>query len=65
MFVHPKLKRVQQFRFNQETGEFVPDKDWDQYEGCQTCRGRADIDETPEGELVCTTCRAKLPRPQT
>lgn len=65
MFVNPKLKRIQAFRFNHQTGEFTPEKDWDQYEGCQTCRGRAEIAETPEGELVCNTCRAKFPKPVT
>jgi hypothetical protein len=52
-------------RFNSETGDFVAEKDWDQFENCKQCRGRADIDETPEGELVCHVCRATLPRPST
>jgi hypothetical protein len=53
------------FRFNAETGDFVAEKDWDQFENCKQCRGRAEIDETPEGELVCRICRATLPRPST
>lgn len=50
-------------RFNSETGQFVAEKDWDQFENCSQCRGRADIDETAEGDLVCRACRATLPRP--
>jgi hypothetical protein len=52
-------------RFNSETGEFVAEKDWDQFESCTQCRGRADIEETPDGALVCRVCRAHLPRPST
>ena len=59
------LPRVSFLKFNAESGEFLPDKDWDQFERCAQCRGRSDIDETPDGDLVCTTCRAVLPRPQT
>ena len=51
------------FRLNHETGDFVAEKDWDQFEACAQCRGRAEIDETPDGDLVCQTCRATLPRP--
>ena len=40
-----------------------PDKDWDQFEACERCHGRADVDETPDGDLVCAICHAKLPRP--
>ena len=51
------------FVFNDASGEFVPDKDWDQFEACKQCRGSAMIDETPDGDLVCQQCRAMLPRP--
>jgi hypothetical protein len=54
---------VARLTFNHDTGEFVPDKDWDQFEACKTCRGGADINETPEGDLMCQVCRAMLPRP--
>lgn len=53
------------FRFNTETGDFVAEKDWDQFENCKQCRGRAEIDEMPEGDLVCQVCRAALPKPST
>jgi hypothetical protein len=49
--------------FNEHTGEFIPDKDWDQFEACKQCRGGATIDETPDGDLMCQQCRAMLPRP--
>jgi len=49
--------------FNESSGEFVPDKDWDQFEACKQCRGGAMIDETPDGDLMCQQCRATLPRP--
>jgi hypothetical protein len=51
------------FRFNSDTGQFIPDKDWDQFEGCQQCKGRALIDETTDGDLICQICKATLPRP--
>lgn len=53
------------FRFNSDTGDFVSEKDWDQFENCAQCRGRAEIDETAEGDLVCQVCKATLPRPST
>lgn len=40
----------------------VKEIDWDQYENCQQCRGRAEIDEAPEGDLSCQMCRAQLPK---
>jgi hypothetical protein len=52
-------------RFNSETGEFVAEKDWEQFENCTLCRGRAQVDETADGDLICQTCRATLPRPST
>lgn len=45
--------------------EYIPDKDWDQFDGCEQCHGRAPIEETPDGDLICQICRAKLPRPST
>lgn len=56
-------RRVVILRFNHDSGQFVPDKDWDQFEACPQCRGRAIIDESPDGDLVCQTCKANLPRP--
>ena len=41
-----------------------PDKDWSAFDACETCRGAATIDDTPEGDLICATCRATLPRPE-
>ncbi|GIV85763.1 MAG: hypothetical protein KatS3mg052_2770 [Candidatus Roseilinea sp.] len=58
-------RRVAWLRFHAESGEFIPQKDWDQYENCAQCHGRAEIDETPEGDLICHLCRAMLPRPAT
>jgi hypothetical protein len=49
--------------FNSDSGEFSQDKDWDQFDTCATCRGSAQIDETPEGDLLCHVCKAVLPRP--
>jgi len=46
-------------------GNSVVQKDWDQYEQCELCRGHAEIDETQEGDLICHVCRALLPRPVT
>ncbi len=43
----------------------VTEKDWDQYEQCITCHGRAEIEETEDGGLICRVCRAMLPRPAT
>ncbi|GEM_PF-4442206 len=57
--------RITLFQFNSDTGEFVPDKDWNQFEGCQQCKGRALIDETSDGDLICHLCKATLPRPNT
>jgi hypothetical protein len=65
MILNLRPKQLHTFVFNAETGEFVPEKDWDQFEQCLTCKGRADIDELPQGDLVCRVCRATLPRPQT
>jgi hypothetical protein len=48
--------------FNSETDSFETKKDWDQYEACKTCRGGAPIDETPDGDLICATCKAAFPR---
>lgn len=56
-------RRVVMLRFNQDSGQFVSDKDWDQFESCSQCRGRASIDETPDGDLICQICKANLPRP--
>jgi hypothetical protein len=58
-----QVRDRQFFRFNTDTGQFIPDKDWDQFEGCQQCKGRAMIDETTDGDLVCQVCKATLPRP--
>ncbi|BCX05788.1 MAG: hypothetical protein KatS3mg053_3726 [Candidatus Roseilinea sp.] len=58
-------RHVAWFRFSSESGEFILQKDWDQYENCAQCHGRAEIDETPEGDLICHICRAMLPRPAT
>jgi hypothetical protein len=52
-------------KFNSETGEFTSEKDWEQFDTCATCRGNAQIDELPEGDLVCQVCKAILPRPST
>jgi hypothetical protein len=52
-------------KFNSETGEFTSEKDWEQFDTCVTCRGNAQIDEMPEGDLVCHVCKAILPRPST
>jgi hypothetical protein len=40
-------------------------KDWDEFNACERCHGRAPIEETPDGELFCQECRCKLPRPST
>jgi hypothetical protein len=45
--------------------ENEPDKDWDQFDACEECHGRAPIEETPDGELICQVCHARLPRPST
>jgi hypothetical protein len=51
-------------RFDDESGQFKPDKDWEAFDACENCRGSAAIDETAEGDLICATCRATLPRPE-
>lgn len=56
--------QVTLIRFDDESGEFKPDKDWSAFDACETCRGASAIDETPEGDLICATCRATLPRPE-
>lgn len=56
--------RVTLIRIDDESGEFKPDKDWSAFDACETCRGASAIDETPEGDLICATCRATLPRPE-
>jgi len=48
---------------NESSAENTNEKDWDQFEACKQCRGGADIDETPDGDLMCQMCRATLPRP--
>ncbi|MBO9345212.1 MAG: hypothetical protein J7601_05710 [Chloroflexi bacterium] len=50
---------------DERPSDVVLEKDWDQYELCDTCRGRADIEETEDGGLICRVCRAMLPRPAT
>lgn len=47
------------------TGIAVREIDWDEYENCGQCRGRADIEETSDGDLFCQMCRAQLPKPVT
>ena len=69
MHSHPVHKRsmkgAQVFVFHADSGEFVrEEKDWEQFDACAQCRGNAIIDETPDGELICQTCKAQLPRPQ-
>lgn len=49
--------------FNTDSGEFTTEKDWEQFDACNTCRGNATIDETPDGDLICHVCKAMLPRP--
>jgi hypothetical protein len=49
--------------FNTESGRFENEKDWEQFDSCKQCRGGAQIDETPDGDLVCHVCKAQLPRP--
>ncbi len=39
--------------------------DWDQFERCADCNGRAEIEETPDGNLICQKCQAQLPKPST
>lgn len=56
--------QVTLIRFDDEAGEFKPDKDWSAFDACETCRGASAIDETPDGDLICATCRATLPRPE-
>lgn len=58
------LEQVALIHIDAESGEFKPDKDWSAFDACETCRGGAPIDETPEGDLICATCRATLPRPE-
>jgi hypothetical protein len=41
----------------------VPEMDWDQFDTCERCQGHAPIEETPDGDLCCKLCHAKLPRP--
>lgn len=65
MNLERSFKQSQRFRLDTEKGEFIPEIDWDAYENCQTCRGLAELDETPHGDLVCKLCKAQLPRPQT
>ena len=43
--------------------EVIVQKDWEQFDACERCRGRAPIDETEDGNLYCHLCGAKLPRP--
>ena len=43
--------------------EDPPAKSWDDFEACEQCRGHAQIDETPDGDLVCHVCGCKFPRP--
>jgi hypothetical protein len=43
----------------------IPDKTWEQFEACEQCHGHAQIDETPDGDLICHVCHCKLPRPST
>ncbi|MCW1968710.1 MAG: hypothetical protein KIH69_011420 [Anaerolineae bacterium] len=43
----------------------VNEIDWDEYENCGQCRGRAEIEETDDGDLFCQMCRAQLPKPVT
>jgi hypothetical protein len=49
--------------FNSDTGAFDHGKDWEQFDACKQCKGGAQIDETPDGELICHVCKAQLPRP--
>lgn len=39
-------------------------KDWDAFDACGVCHGRAQILETPETDLFCAECKARLPRPE-
>ena len=65
MILEHSLRRSHRFRFIKKKIEPVPIKDWEAFENCQICRGQAEIDETPQGDLVCKVCKAALPRPQT
>jgi hypothetical protein len=49
--------------FNSDSGQFVGEKDWEQFDNCTVCKGNAGIDETPDGDLLCHVCKATLPRP--
>ncbi len=40
------------------------EKDWESYDNCEFCVGRAQIRETLESDLFCEQCRARLPRPE-
>jgi hypothetical protein len=40
-----------------------PEKDWEQFEACARCHGHAPIEESPDGDLYCEWCHARLPRP--
>lgn len=64
MHVGDLSDRVGLIRVDDESGEFKPDKDWSAFDACETCRGAAAIDDTPDGDLICATCRATLPRPE-
>ncbi|MEO6063645.1 MAG: hypothetical protein ABIQ99_17070 [Thermoflexales bacterium] len=59
-----RLEPFNLIRLDAASGEFNPDKDWSAFDACETCRGASAIDETPEGDLICATCRATLPRPE-
>jgi hypothetical protein len=64
--VEPQLNRhVEQSLPDVSPDASIIQKDWDQYEQCILCHGRAEIDETQDGDLICHVCRAMLPRPAT
>ena len=46
-----------------DVDEAAAQMNWDQFDACERCRGRAPIDETEDGNLYCHLCGAKLPRP--
>ncbi len=41
------------------------EKTWEEFDACGRCHGRAQIEETPGGDLYCQLCHARLPRPST
>jgi len=61
----PRDQHNEQWGADRPPDRPVVEKSWDQYEQCDVCHGRAEIDETLDGDLVCHVCRAMLPRPAT